>query len=152
MNEVTFQYNLESYQRSNGVVSDFGEIYIKTDTNYFPEKNWTDFGCKAVYIWADEFVRLLVNSKSKVECNFYDGAFLFYLETIGNTWQMTFVDEDSDKDFEFQVIVEPFQISTNLLKALRFMKSIRQMQGSEKSFSYYQEREIELLNAIKGLE
>ena len=152
MSEIEFKYNFESYQRENGIVSDFGEIYLQVNKFSFPEEQWTDFGCGVIYTWSEEVIKLLTNSALRVECNFYDGAFLFYIEKIQSSiWEITFVDEDSDKKFEYKCLVDPIQTSTNLLEAVKFMREIRVKQFNYESVKKYDERESILTEAIKTI-
>jgi hypothetical protein len=153
MQDVKILYSLESYQRDNGLISDFGEIYLQVENYFFPEAHWTDFGCKCVYIWAEEIISLLTTRETKVECNFYDGAFLFYVaKSHGNLWEITLVNEDSDKEFECKYFVDPIQTSSNLLEAIRFMQAIYYKQGNVKGVKYNKERELDLENAIKSFQ
>ncbi len=149
MQDVNFKYTLQSYQRKDGQVSDFGEIYLQANNTYFPHQSWTDFGCGAVYVWAEEFINLLEGTETKVECNFYDGAYLFYVEKTKNKkWKITFVNEDNDRDFEYEFFIDPIQICNSLLDAVKFMKEIRLQQEDEEAAEKYKIREKNFQKAI----
>ena len=152
MEEVKILYNLESYQRENGSISDFGELYLQSGDYYFPEEHWTDFGCGAVYTWAEEFIKLIQGNEVKVECNFFDGAFLYYVEKVDkHTWKLSFIDEDKSENAEKECLVEAFELSEELLKTVKFMTDIRIKQNNIEAVEKYKVRENQLQEAINEL-